>query len=140
MLHQQWNIILALPQGRKADRKNTQPIVEIRAEFLFFDHAPEILIRGRDYAHIGIHCARASQPLVLLLLQNTQEFWLKLQREIANFVEKKRAAVRSLKASNGLRNGSCERAPLMAEEFALQESSGNGRAIKANEWSALTWT
>src|ERR1039458_7068436 len=59
--------------------------------------------------------ARAAQPLELALLQNAQQLGLQLQRDVADFVQKKRALVGQLEAPDLLADGARECALLMAE-------------------------
>ena len=57
-----------------------------------------------------------------LLLQHAQQLRLQLERDVADLVEKQRAAVRQLEAADPLRDRAGERAALVAEELALQQA------------------
>src|ERR1700730_11776155 len=111
-------------QWRQANRKNTQSIVEIGAEGFLLHHAGKILVGSRDDSNVSVQRACAAQALVLLILEHAQEFGLKFQGKISNFVQKQCSAVRSLKASSSLRDGAGECSSFMTEEFAFEQRSG----------------
>jgi hypothetical protein len=64
-----------------------------------------------------------------VFLQYPQKFRLELQRKIANLVKKQGATIRSLKAPDGLRDGTGKGPSLMAKEFTFQQGSRNRGAI-----------
>src|SRR5690606_19398395 len=68
------------------------------------------------------------------LLQYPQQFDLGGSRQIADFVEKQRAAIRDLEPAFLLRNRAGERASLVTEQFAFHQLLGQGRAIDCDEW------
>jgi len=70
------------------------------------------------------------QALELLFLQGPEHFRLQLRRDVAHLVEEQRPPVRQLEAADLLSDGAGEGALLVAEQFALQEPGGNGRAVE----------
>jgi hypothetical protein len=97
VIYKQRNIICSFAQRRELDRKNIQSIVQIHAEPSFTYHLLKILVCRRHYAHIDSSCLRTPKPFDFLLLNRTQELGLEFERQFANFVEQKRAAIRRLK-------------------------------------------
>src|SRR5579859_5227890 len=85
--------------------------------------------------HANVHSVRtvATESLEFLLLQNSQQFGLKFQRDVPHFVKEEGAFVRELKTSRLLRNGSRECSPFVPKQLALQQPEGDGRAIQFNE-------
>src|SRR5207244_10160029 len=73
---------------------------------------------------------RAAQALELLLLQDAQQLGLQLRRDVADFIKEQRALVGQLETADLLRDGAGEGALLVAEQLALQEPGGNGRAVE----------
>jgi hypothetical protein len=69
--------------------------------------------------------AVASQAFELLLLENAKKLWLQLERQISDFIEKQRAAVRCLKSSRRLSDSAGESASLVTEELALEQGARN---------------
>src|SRR3954452_17531420 len=100
-----WDVACPLSQGRKCHWKHVQSVVKIRSELPFLNHLLQILICCCDDPHIHMNRMAATQSLELLLLESTQELRLKFKREVPDFVEKQRSAVRSLKPSDCLSDG-----------------------------------
>ena len=94
-----------LAQRRHAHGEHVQAIVQVGAELLRLHHRIEVAIRGGNQTRVGAQRARAAETLELTLLQHAQQFRLQLQRDLADFVEKHRAAVRQLEAADALRDG-----------------------------------
>ena len=65
----------------------------------------------------------------LARLENSQKLGLESERQIADFVEKYRAAVRGFEQAWLRRDCPGERAALVAEELALEQRLGKARAI-----------
>ena len=78
--------------------------------------------------------ARAAEPLELAILQDAQELHLHRGGDVADFVEKQRAAFCELDAPGLALRGAGERALLVAEESrsraALSGSAANGPSTK----------
>src|SRR2546421_7603254 len=87
MFHQGRNVFTARPQRRQWDRKYIQTIVEIAAKFVSLHHFNQISM-GRSYeANVHLMSPAAPQALEFLLLQDTQQFWLQWQRNVAHLVQ-----------------------------------------------------
>src|SRR5262249_39819078 len=78
---------------------------------------------------IGFLRARTSQALEFAFLQDAQEFWLKLQGNFANFIQKDGAVMRQLKAADALGDGTGKSAFLVAKQFAFEQAGGDRGAI-----------
>src|SRR5438093_7839561 len=133
MADQHRNIFAPLAQGRQHDREHVQAVVEVVAEVAVGDHVRQVAVRGRHQAHVYPDRPRASQALKLLLLQGTEQFRLQLRRDIANFVEEQRPLVRQLEAADLLAHCAGEGPFLVAEQLALQQPGGDGRAVELDE-------
>src|ERR1022692_2250279 len=130
---QKGNIALPFAQGRQVDGKDMRPVVEIGAKLLLLNHAPEVLIGRGDHSYVHLDGAAATETLDLLFLQNAQKFRLEFQREVADFIEKQRAAIRGLKTSLALSDGARKGASLVPEEFTLQKRRGNRGTVNGYE-------
>src|ERR1700733_2343383 len=93
------NVPGAIPQRRQADRKDTQAIAEVRAKLTILNHSRKVPIRRSYQANVHLNGASASQPLEFLLLQDTQQFRLELQRQVPGFVQEQRPLVCQLKST-----------------------------------------
>src|SRR5260370_24889357 len=131
--HQERNIPLPFPQGRNVDWKNIQAKEEIGPELLLAHHRFPITVRRGNRTCIRSKRARASQPFEFPLLQDAEQFGLQFERNLSYFVQENRAAIGHFEAPNALRDRSCERAFLVSEQLAFQQTCRNGRAAELDE-------
>ena len=75
-----------------------------------------------------------------LLLNGTQKLDLHGQRQIGNFVEKQRAALRCLKQTLLIATGAREASLHMAKELALHEFARDRTAVHGHEGLFAPWT
>src|SRR5207302_2619373 len=127
------DVLRALPQRRDRDREDVQPVVEVASEGPGRDHLLEVAVRRGDDAHVDLLRARTPEALELLLLQHAQELWLELGRNVADLVEEQRASVCQLEPPHALRDRTAERAPLVTEQLALEETRRDGRTVELHE-------
>jgi hypothetical protein len=97
------------------------------------DHLCQVAVRRRHQAHVHPDRSRAPQALELLLLQHAEELRLQLRGDIADLVEEERPLVGQLEAADFLRDGAGEGAFLVAEQLALDQPCGDGRAVELDE-------
>ena len=84
-------------------------------------------------AHVHLDGLRAAQALELLLLQHAEQLGLQLRRDVADLVEEQRPPVGQLESADFLADGAGEGALLVAEQLALQQPRGDGRAVELDE-------
>ena len=77
--------------------------------------------------------AVAADALDLTVLEGTQQLRLQLERELANLVEKERAAVRNLELAGAIARGSGKGASDVPEELTLGDGDRQGRAVHMNQ-------
>src|SRR5262249_30573192 len=118
--HQIRNVLRPLAKRWQRDRKDVEPIVEGAPEGLFRDGLLEGLVGRGDHAYVDTERPRPTDTLELLLLEHAQQLRLQVEREVADLVEKERAAVRQLEAADPLRDGTGKSPALVAEELAFQ--------------------
>src|SRR6516165_7660594 len=115
------NVLDTLPQGRNVDREYFQPIVQILAKRRLLHHCEQITMGRSDQANVNPMRVIAPKSLEFLFLQDSQQLRLKLQGDIADFIKKKRAFIRQLKASGFSRNRSGECSFFMAEQLTFKK-------------------
>src|ERR1039458_3185260 len=93
----------------------------------------QIAMRGGDDAHVHGNGFLAAEAMQASFLQDAHQFDLRSRRHVADLVQKNRAAIRLFKPADAPRFRAGERAAFVAEQFALQQSFGNGRAIDGDE-------
>src|SRR5262245_3164060 len=116
MSGQQRNVRGPLAQRRQLDRKDAQPVVKVLAESSSFDLAEQIAIGRGDHAHIDRAGSVLADTFERSLLDHSQQLALKVEGNLADLVEKQRAAVGELKTPEAVPDCARERALHMAEE------------------------
>ena len=116
-----------LAQRRQRDREDVEPVVEILAELALGDQRLEVAVRGRDDPHVDLDGLAAADPLELALLQHAQQLDLHVERQVADLVEKQRAAVGQLEPAGPTRHRAGERPLLVAEQLRLEHARRPGR-------------
>src|SRR5262249_44453809 len=98
-------------------------------------HLLEVAI-GRGYQP-GIRSdrSRTTEAFKFALLQDAQQLRLQLERNLADLVQKHRAAIRQFKAPHPLRDRTRERPLFVAKHLALQQPGGNRGAVELDERS-----
>src|SRR5579859_806146 len=90
------NVILTFAQRRNGEWHGADAEVEIAAERLGLDQVPEILVCSSDQADVNEPVAHISHAAEFFLFQDLQKFGLNVGVNIADLVEKNRAAVTDL--------------------------------------------
>jgi hypothetical protein len=97
------------------------------------DRLLEIPVGGRDQAHVDVERFDAADTFEARFLQHAQELHLHVDGQLADLIEKQRAAVRELEAARLLRDRTRERALLVAEQLGLDERGRDGGGVDADE-------
>jgi hypothetical protein len=123
----------AFAQRRQEDVEDLQPIEQILAEGAVFHRFDDIAIAGGDDANVGALEPRAAQPLILALLQETEQLDLSRQAHFRDLIEEQHAAGGQLDASGlGLLRAG-EGASFVAEQLRLEELFRKRCAVDRNE-------
>jgi hypothetical protein len=136
MFHQQGDIFPALPQRRHGDLDHGDPVVKVFPEATPLDLLPEILVRGSDDADVGPDVAVRPDAPELPRLQGPQDLDLGGRAHFPDLVEEKRPLVGGLEEPMLEAVGAREGAPLVAEQFALQEGVLERPAVDDREGRA----
>ena len=136
MRRQPGNVGAPLAQRRKLDRDEVQAIEQILAELAAGDELVKRPIRCRDHAHVdGARSAR-SEDLVGAVLEHAQQFHLRGRIDLADLVEKDRAAVGDFEAALAILPRVGERAAHVAEHLALEQRRRNPAEVHFDERAA----
>ena len=123
----------ALAQGRQVQGDDVESLVEVQAEASLAHHLLEVAVRRGDDAHVDGDRLVATHALNAALAEHTQQLYLSRDVNLADFVEKDRAAARLLKAPDATLRRPGEGAFFMPEELALHQLGGEGRAVYGDE-------
>ncbi|MCY1441900.1 hypothetical protein D9M71_582390 [compost metagenome] len=96
-------------------RDDVEAIQQVLAETAVADHVFEVLVGGRENAHIGPARDGVTHPLVFLVLNEAQQLWLQNQGKITDFVEKQGSAISLVNAPQGAFTGTGKCTPAVAE-------------------------
>lgn len=127
------DVLEALAKRRDRDRKDVEAIKEVFAKASLLHHASQVPVRRADDAHVDRHLLVAAHAPEGLALQHAKELRLDAGRQIAHFVQKKRPLVGLLEKPDVALARAREGAALEAEELALDQTLGKGRAVDAHE-------
>ena len=94
---------------------------QILAELALGHAIFQVLVRGRDDAHVHLDRRLAADAIELAFGQHAQQARLQRQAHVADLVEEQRAAIGLLEAAAAQRIGAGERALLVAEQFGLEQ-------------------
>src|SRR5213079_3622399 len=99
----------------------------------------QIRIRCRDHADVDLDRLAAGDALEPLVLEDAQDLGLELERHVADLVEEQRAAVGELELAFLLLGRAGERALLVAEQLALEQTLRDGGAVDRDVRLARAW-
>ena len=119
-------------------RKDIETVIQILAKGSVAHAFEQIAIGRGDDAHVALDRGVSADALELALLKHAQKLDLHFGRDLTDFVEEDRAAVRQLESSDASRDRPAEGAALMAEQLALDEPCWKGRAVDLNERLGLS--
>ena len=128
---------MALAKRRHVNREDVQAVVQIATESARPDLVDQIAIGRGDDPDVHSQRPRRAKALELSLLKDAKQLGLRVERQLADFIEEDGTAVRQLEAANLGRSGVGERAPLAAEELALDQRRRQRAAIHADESRVL---
>ena len=114
-VHQRQDVLAALAQRRQENRDNRQPVVKVLAEAAVAHRALQVPIGRRNHAHIHLLVADPAHAPDHLVFQHAQQLGLQEQRQLTDFVQEQRAAVRYFEQTFLHRLGVGEGALLVAE-------------------------
>jgi hypothetical protein len=96
-------------------------------------------VGSRNQPDIRFDGVRASDSIELPLLDHSQQRALKAQCHIANFVQKQRASVRSLKVAYPSPY-TCGDTPLDTEQFTFEQGFGYSGTVDGQKRFGFAWT
>ena len=97
MIAEQRNIFRAFSKRRNVDGNHVEPVEEILTEKAFLDPFLDVHVGGRYDSQIQRDLLSAAYPGDLLVLDGTEKLGLKVQRHVADLVQKEGAGVGHLK-------------------------------------------
>src|SRR5713101_155162 len=127
------DVLAAVAQRRNEEGNHIQAIEEVLAESAAGKLQLEVLVGGGDDADVNADRLAGTDRLKALLFEDAQDFGLRAEAHVADFVEEERAAVGLLELADLVLEGAGEAALDVAEQFGLDELFRDGGAIDFHE-------
>ncbi|HEU4404828.1 MAG TPA: hypothetical protein VFS43_06010 [Polyangiaceae bacterium] len=132
-LREQRDVVAPLAQRRHVELDHVEPVVQVFAEAAGRDLGHEVLVGGRDDAHVDPRRPLGAQRLHLALLDRAQQLGLRRKAEVGDLVEEEHAAVGEGELAALVAGRAGEGALLVAEELGLDHRLGDGGAVERHE-------
>ena len=136
---QHGHVFLALTQGRQAQADDIEAVKQVLAESAVLDALLQVLVGGRNYAHVGFHRTMTAYAVKVAVAQHAQQAGLQIERHVANFIEEQGAAVGLFKTPPAHRLRASESAALVPEQLGLEQVFGDGRGVDGHKRPTGTW-
>ena len=118
--------------GRKIS-KRVDAVHQVFAEVAGRDHFGQVAVRGADDAHVDGERFVFADAADFAAFQHAQQLGLHRLGQLADFVEKDRAAVGDFEQADAMLVGPGERAFAMAEQLAFDQRFGQRAAVDRHE-------
>src|ERR1700687_1764148 len=126
---QRGDVLPAVAQGRHVKGNHVQAIEKILAKGAARDFLFEMLVRCGDDAHVDAQGSVGAYALEALFLEYPQNFRLRAEAHVSDFIEEERPAVGLLKFTDLVFRRAGKAALNMPEELGLDQFLRNRRAI-----------
>ena len=123
------NVFDPIAQRRQEDFERVDAVHQVFAEVAGRDHFRQVAMRGAHDAHIHNGRPVFAHAANLAAFQHAQQLGLHRLRQLADFVEKDRAAVGNFKQADAVLIGAGERTLAVAEQLAFDERFRQRAAI-----------
>jgi hypothetical protein len=96
------------------------------------------LVGRRNNANIDSRCPRAADCLKLALLQDAEQFGLKFQWHVSNFIEEQGATIRQREPADMRIDSARKGSAFVSEELAFEEAGRHRRTVHLHQISVST--
>ena len=127
------NVLLAVAQRGEPEIHDVQPVEQIAAECSLFHFLRQVAVGGGDDPEVRAPMGERTDRAEFLFLQDAQQLGLQVERQLADFVEERRAAVGRFDQAGLGRDRAGEGAFDVAEQLALHERAHQRGAIDGDE-------
>ena len=130
---QRGDVLLAVAQSRHVKGNHVQAVEKILAKCSARNFLLQVFVRCGDDAHVDAQGFVGAHALEALFLKHAQNFRLRAQAHVADFIEKERTAVGFLKFADFVFCRTGKAALDVAEELRFDQLLGNRGAINFHE-------
>src|SRR6478672_2780606 len=133
---EQRDVLDPLAERRHREGEDVEPVVEVLAEGPVLHGRDRVLVGGRHDPDVDDDLGLAAEAPEGALLEEAEELGLDAGLHLGDLVEEEGAAVGELEAALAAIAGVGEGAALVAEDLALEQGLGHGRAVDGHEGAA----
>ena len=140
MASKRQDLVAPLAERLNREPHDIQAEIQVLPETAFADHGGQVAMRGGDDSQIDGDRLDAADRHDGALLNAAQQFGLNGQRQLADFIEKQRAAIGTANEAQSGRDGAGERALHVAEQLRFHQLGREDRAIDRHKRCRRTRT
>src|SRR5262245_25283358 len=133
-------VVSPLAERWDVNREDTEPVEEVLPEPAGFHFPRQIAVGGRDEASVHAPRMVLADALDAAVLRGAEQLGLEVDRDLAYLVQEQRSTIGQLKASHAVLGRSREGALDVAEELALEQLTGDRRAVDLDQAPAAAAT
>ena len=119
MTREREDVLRSCVERRQFDDNSSYPLIKIAAKVPSVDGRDNIVLHSAHHAQIHTALVSSTERQDLTGFEDPEQLSLSFGMETGKFVEKQGATVRALDVPDARLDGTCKRAPAVAEEQAL---------------------
>lgn len=131
MLDQQRDVLAPLPERRQTQTNHVESVKEIFPEHALSDTILKILVRRGNDSDVCLDRLMPTDAIVMPIGEHTQKTGLELRWHVADFIEKQCPTFRLLETTPSLGGRTGKGAPLVPEQFRLEQIPGMAAVFMA---------
>src|SRR5215469_11320327 len=125
----------SLTQRRQTHRRDVDPVEQVLAKEALPNQVTQVVVRGGHDPYIGSNRHAAADRGELAFLEHAQKPGLRVDRHVADLVEKQCAALCLLKPPHAARGSAGEGALLVSKELAFDQLPRDSGHVDCNKWA-----
>ena len=133
MFSQQGDVFQALAQRGNLDEDHAQAVVKVFPEPAGLDLIFQVLVGGRQHAHVHLYILVGTHAADLVLLQGPEHLGLGREAHVADLVQEDGSALGLLELALALLDGRGKGSFFVPEQFTFDEFRGDGRTVHFDE-------
>lgn len=133
MQHEGRDVFAAAAQRGQLDGDDVEAVEQVLAEFALAHGLAEIDVGGGDDADVDLDFLDAAEVHEAAILQNAQDFRLRVHTHGGDFIEEERAAVGDFEETLFGGDGGSERAFDMPEQRRFEQVGGHRAGVDRNK-------
>src|SRR4051794_40022165 len=138
MTNERYDVIEPFPKRRDVYLNNVQSIIQIKSKTTLLYRIDQRAITSGNNPQVNTDVFRSAQSAKTLFLQNAEQFRLKQQWQVGDFVQKYSSATRDFENPSFLSSCVCKCTFFITKELTLKQCLRNRRAIYSQKRTSMT--